>query len=197
MQAATITQAIPDNFDINYVQHLIQNVETSTTDLDRCQHFIPIFSYLLKFPELVTIHPELAFSIRQKAKMVEPSVSDMIAKESVPFELGSEMVQLAEQLLQMTNELAGFDFEEEHVAHHQHNVPQHEYWSDKEDFDDDDITTTTTFQTVIEHDSPVETVIGQQPDGFAETHPPGFSPINEGADGELPAGTDATGQSGN
>lgn len=102
-----------ETLDTDLIKDLINRTKDSPNETERCHNFILIYKYMLNFPELSAIHPELAFIIRKKCQETESAVGDLIAYDKISFDLGIELVQLAGRLLEMTNELAEFDCNDE------------------------------------------------------------------------------------
>lgn len=100
-------------FDPEYVRVLIQNTEDATTDEARCDRFVEIMQYVLRFPQLMETNPDFVHTARVKCKTVETAVGDMIASERISFEKGVELVQISEQFLELTKVLAAFDCDDE------------------------------------------------------------------------------------
>lgn len=101
-----------DTFSVDYVSNLIRSADTAPSIDKKYADISAIFTYILRFPDIATKQPEIAHAIRQKCKSVEGVMSNLIANETISFDMGSQLVQLASQVLHMTDEIAAFDCDE-------------------------------------------------------------------------------------
>jgi hypothetical protein len=100
------------SLDFDIITKIIEKTTSAKGEAERCNLYIELFSYIIKYPNFVRENPEFGHLFRQRSKEIEPTINDLVASGTITFEQGYELVQLSLTFLDQTNFLSEFDFEE-------------------------------------------------------------------------------------
>lgn len=131
---ATTINTEDAKFNIEHINMLIKRTMEAKDPLVRCIRYCNIFEYLIKFPSIVRDNPEFALMCRHKSKTAKFEVDDMIARNKISCERGAVLIQLAQDVLIMTKELAPFDYDniEVNIKRTKVNDYDNQDWEDPE-----------------------------------------------------------------
>ncbi|CAH6418358.1 Hypothetical protein HVR_LOCUS112 [uncultured virus] len=133
---ATTTTATTTELDATRLNQLLEAVSNAHAVADRVTKITEVFTYVLQYPDFFVEHPELAYSLRNKARGVEVTTNELVASEMLDFESGMTLVQLANHVLAMTAFIADFDCTDADEPQHNHQVDlpaPPEEWSDEDE----------------------------------------------------------------
>lgn len=95
----------------------------------RVQMITECFAYLSQFAQYFHENPEVAYSLRVRAKTMEESASELVITEEIDFDQAAALIHVTNQLLDITSYLAEYDCEEETIS-----IPQPQVLDDILDF---------------------------------------------------------------
>lgn len=98
-----------ENFDFNFMCEMIRSINNSTIHSERADKIINIFSYIIKFSEFFQTNPHIAHMIRCRAKIINNSIDNLVADESIDFETGVKLCKLSMEVMSMTDFLIEFE----------------------------------------------------------------------------------------
>ena len=100
---------IPMRPEFKRFTELCDEVKVSTSWNERTKIFCKVLRFLLEVPKFLQEEPRFTYTLRKHARSVEINVGDLVAKGEVDFYNAAEVVQLSQQLLDMTSFLSDFD----------------------------------------------------------------------------------------
>lgn len=111
--AETTTPVISNAPDSAFLHEMLNSIEECKEIEVRFQMIIECFTYLTQFSEFFQTNTETAYNLRNRVKMMEVSANEFVASGQITFEKAAVLVQVINQLLDITSYLADFDCEEE------------------------------------------------------------------------------------
>ena len=115
---------ISTDIDMDHIHQLAQKLMMVDREAERCDMYIQLLSYIIKYPNFVRENHEFGHLFRQRSKEIEPTINNLVDNGAITFEQGCELVQLSLTFLDQTSFLAEFDFEETPEPEHVSNTNQ-------------------------------------------------------------------------
>lgn len=103
--------------DTPFILEMLNRIDECKEIELRFQMVIECFTYFTQFPEFFQTNTEIAYNLRNRVKMMEVSANEFVASGEITFEKASILVQVINQLLDITSYLADFDCDEEINPH--------------------------------------------------------------------------------